>query len=87
MNKESLSISTSSSRLSRKLKRRQDKREKVIFINVYNLKDFNGCNSIFGSAGLGIYHSALQVGRYEFAYGGNSARADSGIYITAPRRN
>ena len=36
---------------------------------------------------MGVYHSALQVGKYEFAYGGNAAVADSGIYINAPRRN
>ena len=40
-----------------------------------------------GPLGMGIYHSALQVGRHEFAYGGNRQVADSGIYITAPRRN
>jgi len=75
------------SEVARRLRLKSQRRERVLYINVYSLKDFNKCNGVCGSLGLGIYHSALQVGRYEFAYGGNTLRRDSGIYITAPRRN
>ena len=66
---------------------RCQRREKVLYINVYGLKNFAQCNKVCNPVGLGVYHSALQVGRYEFAFGGNPLRSDSGIYITPARRN
>ena len=40
-----------------------------------------------GRLGLGAYHTAIQVGKQEFTFGGNIYSHESGIYITAPRCN
>ena len=66
---------------------RSNKRERTIYINVYSLTNFDGCTDVCGPVGLGLYHSALQVGPYEFAFGGNANSLDSGIYVNSPRQN
>lgn len=62
---------SASDTLSKKLRKRQDKREQTLYINVYGLKDLDRCNTICNPVGFGALHSALQVGKYEFAFGGN----------------
>lgn len=59
----------------------------LIFINVYDLPNLARCNRCTGVLGLGAYHTAIQVGRQEFTYGGNTLSSDSGIYMNAPRKN
>ena len=69
------------------MRRKCQRREQTIFINVYGLRNFSRSNKVCSPVGLGFYHSALQVGKYEFAFGGNAERTDSGIYISLARRN
>ena len=49
-----------------------------------NLAKCNRCTGVFG---LGAYHTAIQVGKQEFTYGGNTLSNESGIYMNAPRKN
>ena len=69
------------------MRKKQNRRERTLYINVYSLKNLDRCNAICSTVGFGAYHTALQVGKQEFAYGGNALRAESGIYLNAPRRN
>lgn len=73
------------SQICRQIRRsRSDAREQTLYINVYALKDFSSCTDFCKPIGLGIYHTALQIGEYEVAYGGNTAISDTGIYVTRP---
>lgn len=60
----------------------------ALYINVYELpavsQNFNRCTSCLG---FGTYHTAVQVGKTEYAFGGSSGLPMTGIYKTAPRKN
>ena len=58
-----------------------------VFINVYDLPNMQRCNACIGRIGFGAYHTAIQIGKHEFTYGGNANSHESGIYLTAPRKN
>ena len=58
-----------------------------VYINVYDLPSLSRCNTCTGVFGLGAHHTAIQVGKQEFTYGGNTLSEDSGIYMNAPRKN
>ena len=67
------------------IRRRQDKLVHSVFVNVYGLRDSSLCNKVCNPVGFGIHHSALQINNKEYAFGGDSASSDSGIYKTRPR--
>ena len=64
-----------------------DKREHILYINVYEPKNAGKRNLICGPLGFVMYHTAIQVGKYEFSYSGSSMSRQSGIYLNAAQRN
>ena len=59
----------------------------AVFINVYDLPSTQRSNKCMSKVGIGCYHTAIQVGKIEFTFGGNIHSQESGIYISSPRRN
>ena len=45
------------------------------------------CNNCISWIGFGAYHSAIQIGKQEFTFGGNVYQHESGIYVSDPRKN
>ncbi len=58
-----------------------------VYINVYDLRNARNGNRCLHPLGMGIYHTAISIGKQEFTFGGNTRSDDSGIYITPPRGN
>lgn len=58
-----------------------------VVINVYDLRSMRRCNMCMHPCGIGLYHTAIQVGKREITYGGNTTSAMSGIYTNAAQRN
>ncbi|XP_019442268.1 PREDICTED: deSI-like protein At4g17486 [Lupinus angustifolius] len=54
-----------------------------VYLNVYDLASINGCAYW---AGLGIYHSGVQVHSVEYAFGAHESPS-SGIYEGTPKRS
>ena len=50
----------------------QHHREQTLFISVYSLNTARACQTMCGPIGLGLYHSALQIGAFEIGYEGNA---------------
>lgn len=55
----------------------KDPPEHTVWIHVYDLIE---ANSYLHPAGLGIYHSSVEVHGFEWAYGGHDVPGHSGIY-------
>ena len=58
-----------------------------VFINVYDLPNLRNVNRCAHPIGFGAYHTAIQVGKYEFSYSGSSMSRQSGIYLNIAKRN
>ena len=59
-----------------------------VFINVYELETMKRCTRrSLECMGLGAYHTAIQIGKIEYTFGGNTESDRSGIYSTMARKN
>ena len=58
-----------------------------VVINVYDLRTMRRCNMCMHPCGIGLYHTAIQVGKREITYGGNTTSVMSGIYTNAAQGN
>jgi hypothetical protein len=56
-----------------------------VTINVYDI--VQTVNKAVDCLGAGIYHTGIQVGYIEFAYGGNTLMDASGIYRIMPKKH
>jgi len=56
-----------------------------VAINVYDIT--TSLNKAFDYPGIGLYHTGIQVGWVEYAYGGNSLSNASGIYRIMPTKH
>ena len=55
-----------------------------IFINVYDIQ--RDCNQKGADMfGLGIYHSGIEIGGREYAFGGNNTLRTTGVYENYPK--
>ena len=64
----------------------QSKQPCQVYVNVYELPKAR-CKTLLSVVRMGIYHTAIQIGKQEFTYGGNQHSDVSGIYMNAPRKN
>lgn len=65
----------------------QNHRENTLFISIYALNTAQACQTLCGPIGLGMYHSALQIGAFEIGYEGSAGVQGTGLFWTNPRRS
>ena len=49
-----------------------ERRERTLYINVYEPLNAGKLSAIMSPLGFVMYHTAIQVGKHEFAYSGES---------------
>jgi hypothetical protein len=57
-----------------------------VVVNVYDIIPHK-YNRWLGQLGIGIYHTGVEVGGTEYAYGGNTLLDATGVYEIAPRKH
>ena len=56
-------------------------------INVYDILPLH-MNEKLAKIGMGIYHSGVEIGGIEYAYGGNALMKTTGVYLSRyPKRH